>query len=238
MKNEILRKSLAAADESRRARRSFLARAAASAAVAVPALSLASKHVKAAKKSAPASHILTGLAAELINEVAEDEAQHVPILQDLLDDADNPLPVPIRKAPHFNMGRLHQPNLQAFLQTASAFENTGSGFYGGALINITQTQEYFPTAVGLCTVESRHASWLNSMLGQSLVPDFAPVESPIPQNVVLSRVAEFVTDHRATFPSFRTDVVSDANNFFILDFLLFLEYIEAMFYAVNVPNFT
>jgi len=54
---------------------------------------------------------------------------------------------------------------------------------------------------------------------------------------VLSRVAEFVTDHRSTFPSFRTDVVSDENNFAILDFLLFLEYIEAAFYAVNVPRF-
>jgi hypothetical protein len=32
-------------------------------------------------------------------------------------------------------------------------------------------------------------------------------------------------------------VVSDANNFFILDFILFLEYIEAKFYAINVPRF-
>ena len=87
-------------------------------------------------------------------------------------------------------------------------------------------------------MESRHASWLNSLLGEALVPDFVPVEAPIPQRTVLSRVAEFVTDHRSTFPSFRTDVVSDANNFAILDFLLFLEYIEAAFYAVNVPRFT
>jgi hypothetical protein len=31
---------------------------------------------------------------------------------------------------------------------------------------------------------------------------------------------------------------SDRNNFFVLDFVLFLEYIESMFYAVNVPRFT
>ena len=74
-----------------------------------------------------------------------------------------------------------------FLETAAVFENTGSGFYGGALLNITQTPEYFPTAVGLCTVESRHASWLNSLVGEALVPNFAPVESPIPQNTVLDR---------------------------------------------------
>jgi hypothetical protein len=136
------------------------------------------------------------------------------------------------------MKTLVQPDLQTFLETASVFENTGSGLYGGALLNITQTEEYFPTAVGLCTVESRHASWLNSLLGEALVPDFAPVESPIPQNIALSRVAEFVTDPRSTFPSFSTTVVTDANNFFILDFLLFLEYIESAFYAVNVPRFT
>ena len=225
-------------------RRSFLAGAARASALAVPALALSlprSAWAASKGKKGPlptGSPKLTGLAATLINEVLEDEAQHVPILQNLLDDPDNPLPVKIRQPPNFNMARLVQPNLQAFIETASVFENTGSGLYGGALSNITQTQEYFPTAVGLCTVESRHASWLNSLLGQSLVPDFAPVEAPISQGLTLSRVAEFVTDHRSTFPAFDTTVVSDANNFFILDFLLFLEYIESTFYAVNVPRFT
>jgi hypothetical protein len=181
---------------------------------------------------------LTGLSSVLIHEIMNDEAQHVPILQNLLNDPDNPLPVPIRARPGLNMKQLVQPNLQAFLETAAGFENTGSGLYGGALINITQTQEYFPTAVGLCTVESRHASWLNSLLGNALVPNFVPVEAPISQGITLSRVAEFVTDARSTFPSFDTTTVSDHNNFFILDFLLFLEYIEAAFYAVNVPRFT
>ncbi len=93
-------------------------------------------------------------------------------------------------------------------------------------------------AVGLATVEARHASWLNSLLGQSLVPDFAPVEAPISQSLTLSRVAEFVTDPRSTFPSFNTNIATDANGFFVLDFILFLEYIESTFYAVNVPRFT
>jgi hypothetical protein len=70
------------------------------------------------------------------------------------------------------------------------------------------------------------------------VPDFAPVAAPIPQTIVLSRVAEFVTDPRSTFPSFDTTVATDANGFFVLDFVLFLEYIESKFYDVNVPLFT
>jgi hypothetical protein len=221
------------AAEPARSRRSFLTSAVGVSAIAVPTLTL----ITSRKAHAAHGKRLTGLAAELINEIMSDEDQHVPILQNLLDDPDNPLPVPIRNPPNLNKARLKQPNLQAFLETASAFENTGSGLYHGALLNVTQTQEYFPTAAGLAAVESRHASWLNSLLGESLVPDFAPVEAPIDQSIVLTRVAEFVTDHRSTFPSFDTTVSTDANNFFILDFVLFLEYIESAFYDLNVPLF-
>jgi hypothetical protein len=202
--------------------------------VAVPTLTLLTSR----KARAAGTNKLTGLNAELINEVLNDENQHVPIIQNLLNDPDNPLPTPIRRPPNFNMQRLVQPNLQAFLETASVFENTGSGLYHGALLNVTQTQEYFPTAAGLAAVEARHASWLNSLLNQSLVEDFAPVEAPIDQSITLTRLAEFVTDPRSTFPSFDPTVSTDANNFFVLDFILFLEYIESTFYRVNVPRFT
>jgi hypothetical protein len=225
----------AASDQQAATRRSFLTRAAGVSAVVVPAVTLIT-----AKKSQAASRPpskLTGLSAELIKEIMNDEAQHVPIIQNLLDDSANPLPIPIRPQPHLNLARLRQPNLQTFLQTASVFENTGSGLYHGALLNIQQTQEYFPTAAGLAAVEARHASWLNSLLNLSLVPDFAPVEAPISQGITLARVAEFVTDHRSTFPSFDTTMATDANNFFVLDFVLFLEYIESAFYNINVPHF-
>jgi hypothetical protein len=221
------------APEPARSRRTFLNRAAGASALALPALSLAMP----SKARAAGSRKLTGLTATLLQEIMNDEAQHVPIIRNLLNDPDNPLPVPIRKPPNFNTAALTQPTLQDFLETAAVFENTGSGLYHGALLNITQTQEYFPTAAGLASVESRHASWLNSLLGEALVPDFAPVEAPIDQTVTLSRVAEFVTDPRSTFPSFDTTVASDRNNFFVLDFILFLEYIESTFYAVNVPRF-
>jgi Ferritin-like domain len=222
------------APEPTRSRRSFLTRAAGVSALAVPTMTLITS------RKAWASHqkTLTGLNAELIQEIQSDEDQHVPIIQNLLNDPDNPLPVPIRKPPNLNKSRLIQPNLMAFLETAAAFENTGSGLYHGALLNVTQTDEYFPTAAGLAAVEARHAAWLNSMLGQALVEDFAPVEAPINQSIVLTRVAEFVTDPRSTFPSFDTTVSTDANNFFVLDFVLFLEYIESAFYDLNVPLFT
>ena len=225
--------SLKNAPEPARSRRSFLTRAAGASALALPAFSLA----MTSKASAAGSKKVTGLTATLLQEIMNDEAQHVPIIQNLLNDSGNPLPVPIRKPPNFNLARLIQPNLQTFLETAAVFENTGSGLYHGALLNIQQTQEYFPTAAGLAAVKSRHAGWLNSLLGQALTEDFAPVEAPISQGLTLTQVAEFVTDPRSTFPSFDTTVVSDANNFAVLDFVLFLEYIESAFYAVNVPRF-
>ncbi|HEY1375667.1 MAG TPA: ferritin-like domain-containing protein [Gemmataceae bacterium] len=215
-------------------RRSFLARAAAISAVSVPALGLVAAPRAAA---GPAPKKVTGLTAKLLQEIMNDEADHVRVIQDLLDDPDNPLPVPIRKAPKLDMAELTQPTFNDFLDAAAAFENTGSGLYHGALLNITQTQEYFPVAAGLASVESRHAAWLNALLGDALVPGFVPVEAPIDQSTTLSRVAPFVTDPRSTFPSFDTSKVSDANNFFVLDFVLFLEYIEAAFYKINVPRF-
>jgi hypothetical protein len=216
-----------------RSRRSFLSRTLGASALVLPAagLALGSRARAAGQKK------FIGLTATLLQEIMNDEDQHVPILKNLLDDPDNPLPIPIRQPPDFNIAALTMKTRQDFLETAAGFENTGSGLYHGALLNITQTQEYFPTAAGLAAVESRHASWLNALLGEALVPDFVPVEAPIDQTIVLSRVAEFVTDPRSTFPSFSTTTVSDANNFSILDFVLFLEYIESKFYDINVPVF-
>ena len=86
-------------------------RAAGASAVALPALSLA----MTSKARAAGSKKLTGLTATLLQEIMNDEAQHVPIIKNLLDDAANPLPVPIRKPPNFNMAALRQPTLQTFL---------------------------------------------------------------------------------------------------------------------------
>jgi len=227
--------------DAQRSRRSFLIRSATTAAV-VPGLVLAPSALsRAATPRRPPNplppRISPALFRTLIMEIQNDEAAHVPILQEKLNDPDNALNPPIRPMPVLNMAKLIQPNLKTFLETAAAFENTGSGTYGGALFAIQQTDEYFRTAVGLCTVESRHAAFLNALLGEALVPDFAPVEAPIDQGVTLSRVAPFVTNPVVGLPEFDPINASDPNNFAVLDFLLYLEYIEAEFYRVNVPRF-
>ena len=115
----------------------------------------------------------------LFQEILDDESAHVEILQTLLEDDANTLP----KRPMPKLRHLLQPNVFAFVQAAAAFENTGTGVYQGALIAVQQTQEYFPVAAGLTTVEARHAGFLNALLDGPLVPDFFPVDTPIPQSV-------------------------------------------------------
>ncbi|MBN9058976.1 MAG: ferritin-like domain-containing protein, partial [Rhizobiales bacterium] len=121
---------------------------------------------------------------------------------------------------------------------AAAFENTGAGVYAGALFAIQQTEEYFPVAAGLTTVEARHAGFLNALLNQPLVPDFFPVDTSIPQSIALSHIDPFIHDlNGGTVPSFDPAVASDPNNFRIIDFLLLLEMVETAFYQVNVAKF-
>ena len=129
------------------------------------------------------------------------------------------------------------PNQRAFAQAAAAFENTGAGTYAGALFAIQQTDEYFPLAAGITTVEARHAGWLNSILNEPLVPNFFPSDTTIPQSVALSHVDPFIEHLNGSEPSFNPVQASDPNNFAILDFLLLLEYVETAFYQVNVAKF-
>jgi hypothetical protein len=170
----------------------------------------------------------------IFQEILADETAHVEILQSLLKDPDNHLPT--RPVPHFR--NLAQHNVLTFVEAAATFENTGTGTYGGALFAIQQTQEYFPVATGITTVEARHAGYLNALLNEPLVPEFAPVDTSIPQSVALARVDPFIEDlNGGMVPSFNPNKASDDNNFAILDFLLLLEMVETAFYQVNVAKF-
>lgn len=217
------------------ARRSFFRGTLAGVAAGIPALLLGARECKA---SGPRRHTLPelhrGQNMTLFQEILDDESAHVEILQTLLQDEDNPLPA----RPFPNLRNLEQPNIFAFVQAAAAFENTGTGVYQGALIAVQQTQEYFPVAAGLTTVEARHAGFLNALLDGPLVPDFFPVDTSIPQSVALSHVDPFIADlNGGTVPEFDPVNASDPNNFKIIDFLLLLEMVETAFYQVNVEKF-
>src|SRR5262249_41782611 len=117
-------------------------------------------------------------------EILADESAHVQILMTLLEDEDNPLRPKIRRMP--KLKNLAMPNQVAFAQAPAAFETPGTGTYAGALFAITQTEEYFPLAAGITTVEARHAGYLNTLLNEPIVPNFFPSDTTIPQSVALS----------------------------------------------------
>jgi hypothetical protein len=217
------------------ARRSFLRAAARGAALAVPATILASRSARAGGHGGSnVPQLFAGQNMRIFQEILADETAHVEILQTLLKDPDNNIPP--RPVPHLQ--NLAQATPTDFVTAASAFENTGTGTYGGALFAIQQTQEYFPVATGITTVEARHAGYLNALLNQPLVPDSFPVDTSIPQSVALSHVDPFIADlNGGNVPSFDPNTPSDANNFAILDFLLLLEMVETAFYQVNVAKF-
>src|SRR5262249_49970787 len=85
MTHQSCTRKLVKADWAAPTRRSFLSRAAGLSTLAVPVVTL----MTSGKARAQGSGRLTGLNAELINEILADEAQHVPIIQNLLNDPDN-----------------------------------------------------------------------------------------------------------------------------------------------------
>jgi hypothetical protein len=213
-------------------RRSFLRHAAAGAAVAAPAPLAASS--ARAEHSGHLPELYAGPNMMLFQEILDDETAHVEILQALLIDPDDTLPT----RPVSRLRNLAQPNVLAFVEAAAAFENTDTGTYAGALFAIQQTDEYFPLAAGITTVEARHAGFLNALLNEPLVPNFFPSDTSIPQSVALSHVDPFIASlNGGTVPSFDSNNAWDPKNFAILDFLLLLEMVETAFYQVNVAKF-
>ena len=73
-------------------------------------------------------------------------------------------------------------------ETAAAFENTGSGLYHGALLNITQTHEYFPTAAPTALAYSRLVS------GSSSATLYVPAERSRPATAARAASDRWIDD--------------------------------------------
>jgi rubrerythrin len=61
-------------------------------------------------------------------------------------------------------------NLSEFLGIAAVLENTGVSAYVGA-INLIESEDLLTTGASIATVEGRHASYLNTLNGDSPFPD-------------------------------------------------------------------
>lgn len=80
---------------------------------------------------------------------------------------------------------------QSFLNIARSLENVGTSAYDGAAWRI-KDQRLLTAAATIATVEARHASYLNNLLGTSPFP--TAFDSPLDQTSVLGLASAFITN--------------------------------------------
>lgn len=90
----------------------------------------------------------------------------------------------------FDFGNATQ-DPQEFLDTAILLEDTGVGAYAGAAPYV-ENQDVLPAALGIHSVEARHASYLRSLNRESGYPEV--VDEPLARGTVLERAAGFIVD--------------------------------------------
>jgi hypothetical protein len=199
-------------------RRGFLGRSVASAAVIVPAASiLVSQTAHAASKSA--YHLSYSAAFQ---EIKRDEDTHVSFLKSALGGAARPKP---------RFKGLKQNDQDTFINLSRVFENTGVGAYLLAAPSIS-SKANLAAAGSILTIEARHAGYLDSITGNPLSPNGA-FDKPIAQADIVKAVSPFI----ASLNGGSDPAATLKNDTDILNFALLLEYLEAEFYDINVPNF-
>jgi len=158
------------------------------------------------------------------NEIMNDETAHVSFLKAALTKAGvAPRPKPTFKG-------LQQTDVMAFANLSQVFENVGVGAYLMAAPAIT-SKAYLAAAGSILTIEARHAGFLDVLLGKPISANGA-FDKPLTQAEIVTDVSPFITSlNGGSDPS--GALKNDAD---ILNFALLLEYLEAEFYTLNVPN--
>jgi hypothetical protein len=177
---------------------------------------------KATKTNSPLALGSLAAAGAAFMQIQQHENAHVDFLKAALKDAARPMPT---------FKGLEQPTLSAFVQVSMALENTGVGAYLMAAPAISN-KDYLAAAGSILTMESRHAGFVDVLLGQPISANGA-FDKPIAQADIVAAAAPFIADlNGGSDPS--AALGSDGD---ILNFALLLEYLEAEFYNVNVPKF-
>ena len=152
-------------------------------------------------------------------------------------------------------------NVSTFLATAMTLENAGQTAYDGAISGIT-TPAYAQVAATIATVEARHASFLNTMLGSTPFPNtFDTANAP---TTIAAAVGPFLTScpynvsaylpnvrpygvaltssntvtHTGNNPTSVYTLQQQNNDIAALNYALNLEHLEAAFYQYGLTNFT
>jgi hypothetical protein len=204
--------------KSKSSRRSFLLRSTVSASLIAPAAGLlVTQTAQAAARTA--NHLS---ASQAFNEIRRDEDAHVSFLKEALGKAARPKPT---------FKNLKQSHADAFVQLSQVFENVGVGAYLMAAPAIS-SKANLAAAGSILAIEARHAGYLNSLVALPLSTNGA-FDKPLSQAQIIKDVMPFI-DSLNGGPNPAGPLNNDVA---ILNFALLLEYLEAEFYDINVPNF-
>jgi len=225
-------------------RRSFLIRTAVTA-TAVPAAVLATSGEARARKPAPLPphfrrlrDLYPGWNRRNLEEILQDEQDHIRVLTDLLDNKP-------RARPTFR--NLVADTPLDFIRMAAMIENGGVGSYLQGVNAISQANhdEYLLIAGGILAVEAQHTGYLNALLNQPIAPaarsNPAPglrgVVPPIPPEEVRAAVGGFIVNLNGNHFDYDVHQIDDANDQRIVAFSLVLEFLEVEFYTRNINKF-
>src|SRR4051794_29303491 len=129
------------------------------------------------------SRLFSGSSLETIRKFGDEEAQHVAALTAAIKQSGGkPAAAPKTKFP------LQDAN--SVLMLAATVENLGAAAYLGQAGNI-QSPDVLASALAIHSVEGRHAAVLNTLLGQTIVPDGA-FAKPADPTTVLNSVKPFI----------------------------------------------
>jgi hypothetical protein len=129
------------------------------------------------------SGLFKGADLETIRKFGEEEAEHVAALTAAVKQmGGKPAPEPKTEFP--------LKSAKSVLELAGTVENLGAAAYLGQAGNIT-SPDVLASALAIHTVEGRHASALNTLLGLPITPDGA-FAKPATAKVVLKSVEPFI----------------------------------------------